>query len=446
MKASLAKPSDAPISTGYFPRAHQVQMHERLKRFNIAICHRRFGKSHLGANILIHMALSSKLKMPRFFYIAPNYSQAKRVIWDILKSYTHMVPGVEFNEAELRIDFPHNQSRIQLLSAENPASLKGIYADFVVLDEYGDQSPMVWIEAVRPTLSDRKGGALFIGTVKGTNHFWELYEQARDGGDPEWAHFMFKASETKIIPEDELASARKTMSEETYAQEYECDPLAGLVGAYFAKEMARAHSENRIGVVPHDPIIPVDTYWDLGMNDSTAIWFMQSVRGQHRAIDYFEVSGLSIPEIISEINKKRYTYDSFVLPHDAQVRDLSSGRTRVQQFYSLGCRNVRVIPRVGAKMESINAARVMLSSCWFDAEKCKQGIKALSNYKKKWDDKRQAFAEHPLHDFASNGSDAFQQFAMGTRGDSGRSTTKQFENRRGEMVADTDFSPYERIS
>lgn len=432
------------ISTGYFPRQHQVQIHEGLKRFNIAICHRRFGKSHLGANILVHLSLTSKLKRPRFFYIAPNYAQAKRVIWDILKSYTSMIPGIEYNEAELRIDFPHNEARIQLLSAENPAALKGIYADFVVLDEYGDQAPSVWSEAVRPTLSDRGGGALFIGTVKGTNHFWELYEQARDGNDPEWAAFMFKASETKIIPQSELDSARKTMSEEEYSQEYECDPLAGLVGAYFAREMARAHSEKRVGVVPHDPMLPVDTYWDLGLNDATAIWFAQTHRNSHRMIDYHEVSGLSIPDVVAEIRKRRYDYASFVLPHDANVRDLSSGRTRVQQFYSLGCRNVRVIPRVGSKMESINAARVLIASCHFDAEKCKLGIKALSNYKKKWDDKRQTFAESPLHDWASNGSDAFQQFAMGFRGDTGASTNDQHKNRRGETVAESSWNPFER--
>lgn len=438
--------SEAAISTGYFPREHQIKIHENLRRFNIAICHRRFGKSHLGANILIHLALTSKLKLPRFFYIAPNYAQAKRVIWDILKSYTQMVPGIEYNEAELRIDFPHNHARIQLLSAENPAALKGIYADFVVLDEYGDQAPVVWREAVRPTLSDRNGGALFIGTVKGVNHFWELYEQARDGNDPEWSAFMFKASETKIIPESELASARKTMSEEEYAQEYECDPLAGLVGAYFAREMGRAHLEKRISTYPHDRSLMVDTYWDLGFNDAMSVWFVQSQLDQHRFIDYYEVSGLSIPEVLVEVKRKPYDYNRFYLPHDANVKDLSSGRTRVQDFQKHGCKNITVVPRVSNKMDSINAARVALGKCWFDAEKCKVGIKALSNYKKKWDEKRQTFAETPLHDWASNGSDAFQQFAMGHRRDTTDSSTTQHQNSRGELVAETDYNPFNRSS
>lgn len=432
------------ISTGYTPRPHQVELHQALRRFNIVICHRRFGKTHLAVNTLVHKALTCKLKAPRMFYIAPNYSQAKRIAWDIFKQYTSMIPGVEYNEAELRIDIPLNGARIQVLSAENPASIRGIYADFIVLDEYGDMAPSVWSEAVRPALSDRLGGAMFIGTVKGQNHFWDMYENVRDGNDPEWFCALYKASETKIIPESELESARKTMSEEAYAAEYECDPLGGLVGAYFAKEMARAHLEKRIGIVPYDALIPVDTYWDLGMNDAMAIWFCQSVRNQHRMIDYYETSGSSIPDVIAEIRKLRYNYGAFVLPHDASVRDLSTGEARIQHFYRLGCRNVRAVPRVGSKMESINAARVKIGTTWFDLEKCKKGIKALSNYKKSWDEKRQAFSNTPLHDWASNGADAFQQFGMGSRPDSGRSSTESLMNARGEMVAETDFNPYAR--
>lgn len=432
------------INTGYVPRQHQIELHQRLKRFNIVICHRRFGKTHLAVNHIINFLLTCPLKNPRVFYLAPNYAQAKRIAWDVFKQYTAMLPGVEYNEAELRIDIPSINGRIQLLSAENPNSIRGIYADFIVLDEYGDMSPVVWTEAVRPALSDRRGGALFIGTVKGQNHFWDFYEKMRDSGDPEWFTALFKASETKIIPEDELRSARETMSEEAYLAEFECDPVGGLVGAYFAKELARAQNEGRIRDVAHDPMIPVDTYWDLGLNDATSVWFVQSVRGQHQIIDYYETSGMSIPEVVAELRKKRYNYGTFVLPHDAQARDLSTGKTRVQMFYSLGCRNVRVIPRVGSKMESINAARVMLNKCYFDQSRCKFGIKALSNYKKKWDDKRQTFAETPLHDWASNGADAFQQFAMGARENTRESSLDELKNHRGEMVAETDFNLYGR--
>lgn len=441
----MGESAQQTISTGYTPRPHQLELHLALKRFNVIVCHRRFGKSLFAINLAIHRALACKLPMPRVFYLAPNYGQAKRIIWDYAKQFTSMIPGVEYNEAELRIDIPHNKARIQLLSAENPAALKGVYADFIVLDEYGDMSPVVWSEAVRPTLADRKGSALFIGTVKGQNHFWELHESIRDGSDAEWYTKLFKASETKIVPEDELESMRKTMSEEAYASEMECDPLGGLIGAYFGKEMSKARLENRIRNVPHDPMLPVDTYWDLGINDAMAVWFMQTYRNENRAIDYLEASGLGIPEVIAEINnKKKYKIDSFVLPHDAQVRDMSSGKTRVQMFYSLGCRNVRVVPRVGAKMESINAARVILGSCYFDEDKCRTGVKALTNYRKQWDEKRETFSGTPLHDKYSNGADAFQCFAMGTRGDRRDSTMDQNKNCRGELEADTYYNPFQR--
>lgn len=435
------------ISTGYTPRTHQYRLHQLLKRFSVIICHRRFGKTVFALNHLINAALTCTRAMPRFAYLAPNYGQAKRVAWDYVKSYTGNIPGVEYNEAELRVDFP-NGARIQLLSGENPMSLKGIYLDGVVLDEYGDMNPTVWGEVVRPTLSDRKGWALFIGTVKGENHFWEMFTFARDSGDKEWFAALYKASETGIIDKEELDSARRQMTEEEFNQEYECDPRAGLVGAYFAKELSKADREVRIRDVPHDPQYPVDTYWDLGLNDTTAIWFVQSSRFDHRFIDYYEISGMSLPEIVAEIRKKPYNFDHFVLPHDAEVRDLSTGRSRKQMMYDLGCRRIKVVPRIGKKIESINAARVIFSKCYFDKTNCKLGLKALANYQRRWDAKNNVFQESPLHNWASNGADAFQQFAMGSMEGGGRlgllDGRATLHGEYAELEAEMDYNPYQR--
>src|SRR3990167_8771017 len=200
------------VELQYVPRPQQYDLHRKMKRYNVILCHRRFGKSVLAINLLIDRAVKESNPHPRFAYIAPNYGQAKRVAWEYFKQFTKDIPGVSYNESELRVDFPHNNSRIMLLSAENPVALKGIYLDLAVLDEYGDMNPIVWREVVRPTLMDRAGGAMFIGTVKGRNHFWELYEYATQSGDIEWYGAMYKASETKIIPEKELESARKTMT------------------------------------------------------------------------------------------------------------------------------------------------------------------------------------------------------------------------------------------
>ena len=186
---------------------------------------------------------------------------------------------------------------------------------------------------------------------------------------------MFKASETGLIEKTELESARRTMSEEEYNQEYECSFDAGLVGAYFAKELGKAEAQGRIGKFPYDPMTAVDTYWDLGLSDSTAVWFVQSSRGQHRIIDYYEVSGLSIPEIMADIKRKPYSLGTFVFPHDVTKGDYSTGRTQRQMFTEHGARPSRVVPRCASKRESINAARVVLASCFFDREKCERGLK-----------------------------------------------------------------------
>lgn len=375
--------------------------------------------------------------MPRFAYIAPTYPQAKRVIWDPLKQYVSNIP-CEINEADLRIDFPHNKARIMLLSAENPVSLKGIYLDGVILDEAAEMHPDLWGEVIRPTLSDRRGWANFIGTPRGQNNFYDLYMYAKESGDPDWFSAMYKASETGLVSQEELASNRKQMTDDKFEQEFECSFNAGLIGSYFAKELSKAESEKRITRIPHDPGLPVDLYLDLGINDLAAVWFVQSLRGRHRLIDYYEVSGLSIPEFTAEIKKRNYNFGEWVFPHDAQARDFSTGKTQLQVFYNLGCRPQRVIPRIGTKQESINAARMIFGACEFDAEKCKVGLKALASYQKKWDAKNNVFSESPLHNFASNGADAFQQFALGCRSDS----RGLGPNARRDIKCEMDYNPY----
>lgn len=420
----IIDPDGGNIELAYIPRTQQYDLHRKMKRFNVVLCHRRFGKTVMAINMLIDMAVKAQLPYPRFAYLAPNYGQAKRVAWEYFKQFTSNVPGVSYNESELRVDFLHNNARIMLLSAENPMALKGIYLDFCVPDEFGDMNPIVWREVIRPTLTDRAGGAMFIGTVKGRNHFWELYEHALNDGDPEWYAAMYKASETGIIPETELESARKSMTEEEYLQEYECDPLAGNVGAYFAREMGKIEKAGAIKHIPYEPTIEVDTAWDLGINDVTAIWFCQTVRGHHRLVDYYEAAGLSIPEIVQDLKDKRaegghaYRYGRTIVPHDSNARDINTGQTTTQLLYKEGFRRVTVIPRVKSKRTSINAAKMILPQCSFDKVRCERGIKALQQYKRKWDEKTQSFADTPLHDWSSNGADAFQQLALSIRPDS----------------------------
>lgn len=437
------------IETGYTPRPLQAHLHRSLKRFNVLVCHRRFGKTVFCINEMLDRALRLDRPSPQYAYIAPNYGQAKRVAWEMLKTYTANIPGVSPNEAELRLDIPRpwlgDKMRFMLLGAENPASIKGIYLDGSILDEYAEMNPSAWREAVRPTLSDRLGWAIFIGTPKGRNSFWELYNGATNGfanedgstfQDPEWFSSLYKASETGIIPQSELESARRSMSEEEFEQEFECSFQAGLVGAYFTKEISRAEKEKRITSVPYDPALPTHAWFDLGMNDMAAVWITQQYGAEKRLIHYLEAPDTSIPEWVRAVNDLGYGIDSWNLPHDARARELTTGTSREDLFKTLvGKRKVKIIERVQDKMASIEAARRVFSQCVFDRERCKRGIEALMNYQRKWDAKNNVFSPKPLHNWASNGADAFQQFALGVKEES--LVQDNFRPRMAEM----DFDP-----
>lgn len=398
------------ISTGYAPRPMQARIHDRLERFNVLVCHRRFGKTVLAVNELIHGAMSCRRERPRLAYIAPLYRQAKQVAWDYLKHYAGPIPRVRFHEAELRADFPDG-ARIQLLGADNPDALRGIYLDGVVFDEYAHMPPTVWPQVIRPALADREGWAIFIGTPQGRNVFHALYERAR--ANPGWHAAIHRASETGIVPEAELAAARRDMSEEEYAQEFECSFDAAIAGAYYGRLIAHAERDGRVARVPWDPAVPVHTAWDLGIGDSTAIWFLQQAGREVRWIDYYEASGAGLDHYAKMLGEKPYVYGDHLVPHDARARELGTGRTRVETLARLGVR-ARVVARHNVD-DGINAVRMLIPRSWFDAEKCKRGLEALRQYRRAWDERGGLFQPRPLHDWTSHAADAARYAAMGLR-------------------------------
>lgn len=399
------------VDTGYRPRTHQAQLHRSLRRFNALVAHRRFGKTVFCINETLDRALRCGLPRPRYGYIAPLYRQAKSVAWDYLKEYTRPIPGVEANESELRVDLPTGQ-RIQLFGADNPDSLRGLYFDGVVLDEYAQMRMNVWAEVLRPALADRKGWAVFIGTPMGRNGFWDIYANAKT--DPEWFAAMFKASDTGIIPPEELEAARKVMSEDQYAQEFECSFDAAIIGAYYGKLLQQAETDKRIGNVPWESKIPVHTAWDLGIGDSTAIWFVQQVGKEVRLIDYYESSGVGLDHYAKVLREKPYVYGDHLLPHDAEVKELGTGQSRVETLRSLGIRS-RIVPKLSID-DGIQAVRNLLPRCWFD-QKCARGIEALRQYRAEFDDKLKTLKSRPLHDWSSHPADAFRYLAVGLKPD-----------------------------
>lgn len=358
----------------------------------------------------------------------------KRIAWEYLKHYTKNIPGVVVNEAELRVDIPraNDKVRIMLLGAENPDALRGLYLDGGILDEYAQMMPSVFSEIIRPALADRKGFAIFIGTPKGRNHFFELFEYAKN--DPDWFAVIYRASETGVIDPDELRALKKELDEDTYNQEFECSFNSGMVGAYYAKQIIELEKTGHILPLPYDPALTVNTYWDLGIDDTTAIWFVQFCGNEKRVIDYLEDSGKGIPQYAKILlSEKPYNYGEHVLPWDAKARELGTGKTREETFRSLGIKPTRVVARQSIE-DGINAVRQVLPMCYFDAQKTKKGLDALRNYMREWDDKMSCFKNKPLHNFASHGSDAFRVFAMNYR------DTFMSKNKQLPREAETEYN------
>lgn len=387
-------------------------LHTRETRWAIAVAHRRAGKTVACVNDLIKGAATCNKANPRFAYIAPQLNQAKDIAWSYLLEYTECFgPERKVNASELWVELPNNGARIRIYGADNPDRLRGIYLDGAVLDEFGDMDPTVWTQVIRPALSDRKGWAIFIGTPKGKNTFHKLWVNAE--GDEDWHTLSLKASETRLLDDKELADAKKMMSDDEYAQEYECSFDAAVRGAYFGKEMndAELADPSRITSVPHDPRLLTHTAWDLGVADSTVIWFVQSVGRETRIIDVLKGEGVGLDYYAKELQSRGYLYGNHYLPHDVEVRELGTGRSRLEVLRDLGI-NATVVPNIPVE-DGIQAARMLLPTCWFDKAKCKDGIEALRMYRREWDDKRQEFRLKPLHDWTSHYADAFRYFAVG---------------------------------
>jgi phage terminase large subunit len=393
----------------YAPRRVFVPFHDRKERWACIVAHRRCGKTVACINDTVRRAVMLEREHGRFAYVAPFLAQAKEVAWDYLKRYADPITK-DKNESELWVELL-NGARIRVHGADNPDRLRGAYLDGVVMDEVADMRPSVWGEVVRPMLADRKGWAVFIGTPKGRNEFHALWERAQT--TPDWFSAMLRASDTNILPAEELDLARQDMTPEQYEQEFQCSFDAAILGAYFGKEIAQAERDGRITAVDYDPAAKVYTAWDLGIGDSTAIWFWQVAGNEIRVIDHYEAHSQGLPHYAGVLAAKPYAYAADWVPHDARVRELGTGRTRVETLVKLG-RQPRLVPNHEVE-DGINAARMTLPRVWFDKTSCRDGIEALRQYRAEFDEKTKAFKNKPRHDWACHSADAFRYLCMAWR-------------------------------
>lgn len=407
----MAEPRKVVIP--YSPRPQFQSYHDRTERFAKIVAHRRFGKTVGCINDKIKQAITNPRQFPppRYSYIAPTFTQAKDVAWSYVKYYCSPIPGIKTSESELFVEFPHNGARFKLYGADNYDRMRGTYNDDVTIDEPAQMDPRAWPEVIRPTLADFNGGATFIGTPAGRDWFYKVDKNEAGEELPGWFRLILKASETKIIPEAELESLRSGLTEEQYAQEFECSFEAAVIGAYYGRLMSAAESDRRITGVPYEPTALVYTAWDLGIRDATAIWFAQVVGREIRIIDYYEASGVDLGHYVRELSNRPYNYAGHFVPHDAQAKELGTGKSRLEVLESLGLKNITVAPLHRVE-DGINAVRTIIPKCWFDARKCARGVDALKLYRSEYDDKLQSLKPRPLHDWTSHAADAFRYLAM----------------------------------
>jgi phage terminase large subunit len=397
------------------PRDYQVDLWNFLEgggKRAVAVWHRRCGKDLFSIN---WCAKSSVTRPGVYWHLFPTYNQGRKIAWDGMtrdgrKFIDHFPQELieSKNNTEMKLSLKTG-GIYQVVGTEDPDRLVGANPVGCIFSEYSLQDPRAW-DYIRPILAENGGWAIFIYTARGKNHGYRMLEMARK--NPKWFAQVLTVPDTNAISMEAIEEDRASgMPEEMIQQEYFCSFEAPIVGAYYANQMMKAADEKRICSVPYEPRLPVHTAWDLGVSDSTTIWFYQQYGLEVRLIDYYENSGEGLSHYAKVLREREYVYGTHTAPWDIEVRELGTGKSRLETARSLGIR-FKVLKQMSVE-DRIDNARNFISRCWFDTGKCERGIEALRNYRKEWDEVRKVFKNTPLHDWASHGADAFGYLAWG---------------------------------
>lgn len=421
----------ARLPHNWTPRPYQEAAWNFLCNGGMRACliwHRRSGKDDLALN---WAAVASQQRIGDYWHMLPEQSQARKAIWDAVSPHTGerridqaFPPDMRerTRDADMMIRF-QNGSTWRLVGSDNYNSLVGSTPAGIVFSEWALADPKA--EAfLRPMLAESKGWSIYITTPRGSNHARTTYDLARQ--DPKWFAELLAAEHTGVFSADqltvELREYQKLYGHDDgralFDQEYHCSFEGAFVGSYYGAHLSRAQRSGRIGRVPIDRTIPVNTAWDLGVSDATAIWFIQRAGREFRLIDYHEGSGVGLDEyarILEERQKEhRWVWGKHYFPHDVAHRELGNrGKSRIDALKTFGIVPV-VVPQSNVN-DGINAVRQVLDQCWIDEGRCERGLNALRAYRREWSDKLQTFHDAPLHDAASHGADALRTFACGFR-------------------------------
>lgn len=411
----------------FTPREYQLPLWEYLENGGkraVAVWHRRSGKDEMA----LHWACYAAFVRPgNYWHMLPEAAQCRKAIWQAVNPHTgkrridEAFPpelGCRQLENEMLVQLP-NGATWQLIGSDSYQNLIGSTPAGLTFSEYATSNPNA-LAFLSPILVENNGWMLVISTPRGfDNHLYKIYEHAKT--DPEWFAEILPATKTGVFTPEQLETEKQNLvslygadqGDALFRSEYMASFSASVIGSYYGRLIEDADQEGRIRRIPHDPQLPVITAWDLGTEDATAIWFLQQSGREIWAIDYCEQTNEGADYFARILKEKRYTYGTHIFPHDAKQREWGSGaRSRLETLASLGVRPQQVLTNQ-AVADGISAVRMILPRMYFDSVKCKRGLECLRNYSRKWDDVRKVYADKPLHDQYSHGSDALRTYAMG---------------------------------
>ena len=417
------------LPNNWRPRAYQEDLWRYLMDGGLRAVtewHRRSGKD----DVFLHFtAVAAHKRIGNYWYMLPEYSQARKSMWDAINPHTGKRRIDEAFPAEIRkttreqemmIIF-HNGSTFQLVGSDNFNSLVGSPPVGLVFSEYALSNPSAWAYLM-PILEENGGWAGFNSTPRGNNHFTNLGKYAKTAKN--WLYSLKTADDTNIFSSEQLESIMEQMQathgddygKSLFLQEYYCSHDAAIPGSVWGDCLDKAQLAGRIRHVPIEPKVPVLTAWDLGRTDATAIWFFQMFGGEIRVFDYHESNLKDIPYYVKLLKEKAaeggFSYGTHWLPHDARARTLAAGGKSIQQQMIDANVGRIVIAKRLDHVDGIQAARATFPYCNFDETKCEQGLEVLKHYHYEWDEEKRVFSNMPTHDWASHGASAFRTLSL----------------------------------
>lgn len=419
---------------GWKPRPYQMKSWnawESGRKRSLLVWHRRAGKDEIE---LHKHAVAAHERIGTYWHMLPEYSQARKAIWNAVNPHSGkrrideaFPPEIRAstNDQEMFIRFKSG-STWQVVGSDNYSSLVGTPPVGLTFSEWARANPAAWAY-LSPILVENGGWASFISTPFGRNHLKSMLDMARANPN-EWFSEVLTVADTGAMSVEAVESQRREyhslygmdQGDALIEQEYYCSFDAAILGAYFGKELALAAKQGRVCVVPVDPNAPVHTAWDLGVGDQMSIWFWQAIGPEIRIVGYYASSGYAISHYAEQIKIRAaaggYERGIDYVPHDAKQRSMTSSgedgkaKQRIEVMVECGLKP-QLVP-IHRLQDGISAVRQVMPRCYFDEALTADGLEALRQYRAEWDDKKKIFTDAPLHNWASHPADAFRTMAM----------------------------------